>query len=177
MYIFSSNFNLKFNFLNLLIRVIDHDNGVQTSYRLTKFGSTQCRISYCINMSLVAKCRAEKKKDEINTKGTIQNLQVTNLYLSMCWQDEYIKLWSPISPRNLIDIPYKNIRLAIQNYTSPKKRERERERERERVVTAERAKFLSVIQSIGESNDDLLARSGEEARHCGFKKKQNSVQP
>ena len=51
-------------------------------------------------------------------------------------------------PRNLIDTPYKDIRLAIQNYISPK----------ERVVTAERAKFLSVIQGVGESDDDFLVR-------------------
>ena len=66
-----------------------------------------------------------------------------------------------MSPRNLIDTPYKDIRLAIQNYISPK--------ERERVVTAERAKFLSVIQAVGESDDDFLARLREEARYCDFK--------
>ena len=53
-----------------------------------------------------------------------------------------------MSPRNLIDTPYKDISLAIQNYISPK----------ERVVTAERAKFLSVIQGVGESDDNFLAR-------------------
>ena len=86
-------------------------------------------------MSFVAKCRAEKKEDKVNTDGTVQDLQVTNLFLSMCGQDAIIKLRSLMSPRNLIDTPHKDIRLAIQNYISPK----------ERVVTAERAKFLSVI--------------------------------
>ena len=42
-------FNLKFNLLNSLTRVIDHDNGVQTSYRQTNFESTECRISYCVD--------------------------------------------------------------------------------------------------------------------------------
>ena len=65
-----------------------------------------------------------------------------------------------MSPRNLIDTPYKDIRLATQNYISPK----------ERVVTAERAKFLSVIQDLGESDDDFLARLREEARCCDFEK-------
>ena len=60
-----------------------------------------------------------------------------------------------MSPRNLIDTPYKDIRMAIQNYNSPK----------ERVVTAERAKFLlSVLQGVRESDDDFLARLREEAR-------------
>ena len=51
--------------------------------------------------------------------------------------------------------------MAIQNYFSPK----------ERVVTAERAKFLSVIQVVGESDDDFLARHREEARYCDLKLK------
>ena len=33
-------------------------------------------------MSFVAKCRAEKKEDKVNTDGTVQDLQVTNLFLS-----------------------------------------------------------------------------------------------
>ena len=58
-----------------------------------------------------------------------------------------------MSPRNLIDTPYKDIRLAIQNFVSHK----------ERVITAERASFLSVIQGVEESDDDFLARLREEA--------------
>ena len=37
----------------------------------------------------------------------------------MCGQDAIVKLMSLMSPRNLIDTPYKDIRLAIQNYFSP----------------------------------------------------------
>ena len=72
-----------------------------------------------------------------------------------------------MSPRNLIDIPYKDIRLAIQNYISPK----------ERVVTAERANFLSVKQGVGESDDDFLARLREEARYCDFEKLKTAANP
>ena len=118
-------------------------------------------------MSFVAKCRAEKKEDNVNNDGTVQDLQVTNLFLSMCGQDAIIKLRSLMSPRNLIDTPYKDIRLAIQNYISPK----------ERVVTAERAKFLSVIQGVGESDDDFLARLREEARYCDFEKLRTAANP
>ena len=99
-------------------------------------------------MSFVAKCRAEKKEDNFNNDGTVQDLQVTNLFLSMCGQYANIKLRNLMSPKNSIDTPYKDIRLAIQNYISHK----------ERVVTADRAKFLSVIQGVGESDDDFLAR-------------------
>ena len=42
--------------------------------------------------SFVAKCRAEKKEENINTDGTLQDLQVTILSLSMCGQDAEIKL-------------------------------------------------------------------------------------
>ena len=117
-------------------------------------------------LSFVAKCRAEKKEDKVNTDGTVQDLQVTNLFLSMCGQDAIIKLRSLMSPRILIDTPYKDIRLAIQNYFS-----------KERVVTAERAKFLSVIQGVGESYDDFLARLREEARYCDFEKLKKAANP
>ena len=120
-------------------------------------------------MSFVAKSRAEKKEDKVNNDGTVQDLQVTNLFLSMCGQDAIIKLRSLMSPRNLIDTPYKDIRLAIQNYISP--------RERERVVTAERANILSVIQGVGESDDDFLSRLREEARYCDFKKLKTAANP
>ena len=72
-----------------------------------------------------------------------------------------------MSPRNLINTQYKDIRLAIQNYISLN----------ERVVTAERAKFLSVIQGAGESDDDLLARLREEASYCDFDKLKTSANP
>ena len=118
-------------------------------------------------MSFVAKCRAEKKKVKVNNDGTVQDLQVSNLFLSMCGQDAIIKLRSLTSPRNLIDTPYKDIGLANQNYISPK----------ERVVTAGRAKFLCVIQGVGEIDDDFLARLREEARYCEFEKLKTAAKP
>ena len=57
--------------------------------------------------------------------------------------------------------------MAIQIYISPK----------ERVVTAERAKFLSIIQVLGESDDDFLARLREEARYCDFEKLKTAPNP
>ena len=118
-------------------------------------------------MSFVAKCRAEKKEDKVNNDGTVQDLQVTNLFISVCGQDAIIKLRSLMSPRNLIDTPYKEIRLMIPIYNSPKKI----------VVTAERAKFLSVIQGVGESDDDFLARLRAEARYCDFEKLKTAANP
>ena len=53
-------------------------------------------------MSFVAKCRAEKKDDKVNNDGTVQELQVIKLFLSMCGQDAIIKLRSLMSPRNFI---------------------------------------------------------------------------
>ena len=118
-------------------------------------------------LSFVAKCRAEKKEDKINTDDIVQDLQVTNLFLSMCRQDAIIKLRSLISPRNLVDIPFKDIRLAIQNYISPK----------ERVVTAEGAEFLSVIKGVVESDNDFFAGLREEARYCDFEKLKTAANP
>ena len=45
----------------------------------------------------------------------LQDLQVTNFFLSLCGQDATINLRSLTSHRNLMDNPYKDIRLAIQN--------------------------------------------------------------
>ena len=69
-------------------------------------------------MSFRAKYRPEKKEDKINPDGTIVDLHVTNLFLSMCGQDAILELRSLVSTRNLINNPYKDIRLAIQNYFS-----------------------------------------------------------
>ena len=142
-----------------MTRVIDRDNGVQTNYRHTNFGSAECRIRNCVDFFFCGEIASrEERGQNQHSDGTLQDREVTNLFLSMCGQDAIIKLRSLISPRNLIDAPHKDIRLAIQNYISP----------RERVVTAERAKFLSVIQGVGESDDDFLARIREEARYCDF---------
>ena len=72
-----------------------------------------------------------------------------------------------MSPKKLLETPFKEIKQAIQNYVSPK----------ERVRTAERAKFLSVVQSVGESDDDCLARLREEARYCDFEKFKTVTNP
>ena len=63
-------------------------------------------------MSFVAKCRAEKEEDKVNNDGTLQGLQVINLFLSMCGQDAIIKLRSLMSRRNLIDTPYKDMKMC-----------------------------------------------------------------
>ena len=118
-------------------------------------------------LSSVAEGRAEKKKNKINTDGTVQDLQVTNLFLSMCGQDAIIKLRSLVSPKNSINTPYKDIRLAIRKSISPK----------ERLVTEEKANFLSVIQGVGELDDDFLARLREKARYCDFKKLKTAANP
>ena len=110
---------------------------------------------------------AEKKEDKVNNDGTIVDLQVTNFFLSICGQDALLKLRSLISAIKPLDTPSKEITLAIQNYISPK----------ERVVTAEKAKFLSVVQGVGESDDDFLARLREEARYCDFEKLKTVTNP
>ena len=73
-------------------------------------------------MSFVAKGRVEKKEDKINTDGTLVDLQVTNLFLGICGQDAIFNYRSLKRLRNLIDIPHKEFRLAIQNFISPKER-------------------------------------------------------
>ena len=70
-------------------------------------------------MSFVAKCRAEKKEDKVNTGSTTVDLQVTILFLSICGQDAFPKLRSFMSPEKLLEFPFKEIREAIQNYIFP----------------------------------------------------------
>ena len=72
-----------------------------------------------------------------------------------------------MSPKKLLDTPFKEIRLAIQNHISPK----------ERVETAERAKFLSVVQGVGESDDNFLVRRRDEAPYCDFEKLKTVTNP
>ena len=104
-------------------------------------------------MSFVAKCRAEKKEDKVNTNCMIVDLQVTNLFLNICGQDALLKLRSLMSPKKLLDTSFKEIRQAIQNYIFPK----------ERVETAERA-------ARG-------WRIWEEARYCDFEKLKTVTNP
>ena len=118
-------------------------------------------------MSFVAKCRAEKKEDKVNNDRTIADIQLTNLFLSICGQDALLKLRSFMSTKKLLETPFKEIRQAIQNYISPKVR----------VETAEKASFLSVVQGIGESDDDFLARLREETRYCDFEKLKTVTNP
>ena len=73
-----------------------------------------------------------------------------------------IELRRVISQRNLLDTLYKDIRLAVQNFVSPK----------ERVVKAEWSNFLSVIQGVGESDNHFVApprKNREQARYCDIK--------
>ena len=109
--------------------------------------------------------REERGQDQ--KSGIILDLQVANPFQSLCGRDAYIELRSLMSPKYLIANPYKDIRLAIQNYISPKKR----------VVTAERAKFLSERQAVGESSDVFLVRLREESRNCDFGKLKSVTKP
>ena len=136
-----------------------------TNRQISDLQYAESAISWIL--SFLVNCRAEKKEDKSSTDVTVQDLQVTSLVLSMFGQDAIIKLRSLISPRNIINTSYKDIRLAIQNYISPK----------ERVVTAETAKILFVIQGVGESDDDFLARLREETRCCDFEKLKTAANP
>ena len=91
----------------------------------------------------VAKCRAEKKEDKVNTDGTIVDHQVTNLFLNTCSQDACLKLRSLMSPRNLLDTPFKEIRQAIQNYISLK-----REKRQKRLIFCPLSKALKSLTTI-----------------------------
>ena len=68
---------------------------------------------------IVAKCRAEKKDDKINT-GTVSDLQVTNIFLSMCRRDALLKNKSITSPKGHLDTPFEEIRVVIETIFLPK---------------------------------------------------------
>ena len=87
-----------------------------------------------------------------------------NQFLSMYGQDAIFNFRSLMSPRNSIDTPYTYVRLAIQNYISPKD-------------SVNGRKVLSVIQGVGDSNDGFLARLSEEARYCDFEKLKTAANP
>ena len=107
-------------------------------------------------LSFVAKGRAEKKEDKLNNDGAISDLQVTNFFFNMCGKDTHLKIRSLKSTKKLLGTPFKEIRVLIRNYISPK------------VITAERAKFLSVVQGVGESYDvgESKALENQERKHA-----------
>ena len=90
-------------------------------------------------LSFEANCRAEKKEDKLNSDCTVSDPLVTNLFPNMCVQNALLKLRSLMTPKTQLDTPFKETRFVIQNCISNK----------ERVITAERAKFLYVVQSVG----------------------------
>ena len=57
--------------------------------------------------------------------------------------------------------------MATQNYVSPK----------ERVITAKNAEFLSTMQNVGESDDNISARLREKAGYCDFKAPKTAANP
>ena len=74
------------------------------------------------------------------------DLQVTNLSISICGKDALPKFRIIMSPKKTTRQPIK--------YFSAKAR----------VIMAERAKLLSVFQSVEEFNDDFVPRLRKEAR-------------
>ena len=54
-------------------------------------------LDLCNSESATAWIMSPVKEDKINTDGTIQDLKVTILFLSMCGQDTVIKLMSLMS--------------------------------------------------------------------------------
>ena len=48
-------------------------------------------------VSFVAKCCVEKEKNKPNTDDTISDLQITNIFLSMCKEGKLLKLRSLMS--------------------------------------------------------------------------------
>ena len=73
-------------------------------------------------VSFGAKYCSDKKEDKTNTDGTIVDLQITNLFLSMWELNALPKLRSLLSPEKLLDTPLKHFRTAIHKFTSPKKK-------------------------------------------------------
>ena len=61
------------------------------------------------NVSFMAKFCTDRKTEKFNSGYTIVYLQVTNLFLSMCGQDAFLKLRSLMSPKKLVDTPFKEI--------------------------------------------------------------------
>ena len=145
-----------------MTRVIDHDNRVQTNYRQTNFGYTEC---YCVDYVFCGEMSSKEERGQHQQQCYCTGPTGNQSLFCMCAQDAIIKVRSLINRQNLIDTAYKDIRLAIQNNISPK----------EKVVTAERAKLLSVIQGAGEPDDNFLARLREDVRYCDIEKLKTAV--
>ena len=86
------NFQFQFSFKNQLIEffwlVLSATTMVSrsaTDRQVLNLQNVESATAWII--FFVAKCCAEKKEDKVNTDGAIEDLNVTNLFFSMCGQD------------------------------------------------------------------------------------------
>ena len=113
-----------------------------------------------------ARC-AEKKTDRPGTNTAAQDYQITDQFLFRCGVESLKKLKALVAPKNIADMPFKDIETELKKYVEPRKR----------LTIAEQTKFVSIAQHCGESASDFLARLCKAARHCEFDKLKTNADP
>ena len=101
----------------------------------------------------LAKNRKDNLVDKHRNDVTILDLQLTNIFHSICGQDPQLRLKSLLSPKNLSETPLGS---KSKNCNSRK----------ERPTMSERTNTQSVVQGVVESDDKFLARLKEVACYC-----------
>jgi hypothetical protein len=109
-----------------------------------------------------AMARAKKWNDEEDGDRFI-----TDNFMATCGLQALGKVQYIVSPRNMEEMAFKDIQLAIETYLRPKAR----------LVIAERTRFYSNKQHAGEAVCDFVPRLRKEAAYCEFDKLKASADP
>ena len=107
-------------------------------------------------MIFEATCSGNKIKDE-NKNGT---QVMTNKFIEKCGIKALRKITSLLPNTKITELPYEDIKNAIQKYMEPTKK----------LIIAERTNFFMLHQSHSESVGDYLARLNKASESCEFEK-------
>ena len=100
----------------------------------------------CWLMAFEAKMKIKEAEDKDGNEKTHPDYQITNYFISLCGQDSLKKLCAIVSPKQLPDMKFSDIKKEIQMLIHP----------RDRLLVAERIKFLAIEQAHEESEVNFL---------------------
>ena len=106
----------------------------------------------CWIMAFEAAMKAKNIQDDDG------DLKITNNFLSVCGLEALKKLRASVSPRQLPDLKFTEIKTHILSLLQPK----------DRLIVAERIQFLSLQQVPEESEVNYLTKLKAAAKFCQF---------
>lgn len=111
-----------------------------------------------------ARARSKKWNDTLALEATATveavdaDLQITDNFISVCGLNALELIGGIVAPRKMEDMPFADIRVAIERFLEPQAK----------LVVAERAKFYQCVQSVDESVSKFVAKLRKQAECCAF---------